>query len=55
MIDYVCKYKYLGSCFHEYMDFIECANHLADSVGRALGVVISKFRKLKNIRFLTFT
>ena len=37
------------------MDFIECANHLADSVGRALGVVISKFRKLKNIRFLTFT
>ena len=37
------------------MDFIECANHLADSVSRALGAVISKFRKLNNIRFLTFT
>ena len=37
------------------MDFIECANHLADAAGRALGAVISKFRKLKNIRFLTFT
>ena len=55
VIDYVCKYKYLGVVFHEHMDFIECANYLADAAGRALGAVISKFRKLKNIRFLTFT
>ena len=34
---------------------MECANHLADAAGRALGAVLSKFRKLKNIRFLTFT
>ena len=46
VIDYVCKYKYLGVVFHEHMDFIECARITA---------VISKFRKLKNIRFLTFT
>ena len=44
-----------GVVFHEHMDFIECANYLADAAGRALGAVISKFRKLKNIRFLTFT
>ena len=55
VIDYVCKYKYLGVVFHEHMDFIECANHLADAAGRALGAVISKFRKLKNISFLPFT
>ena len=55
VIDSVCKYKYLGVVFHEHMDFIECANYLADAAGRALGAVISKFRKLKNIRFLTFT
>ena len=54
-IDYVCKYKYLGVVFHEHMDFIECANHPTDAAGRALGAVINKFRKLKNIRFLTFT
>ena len=51
VIDYVSKYKYFGVVFHEHMDFIECANHLADAAGRALGAVISKFRKLKNIRF----
>ena len=52
---YICKYKYFGVVYHEHMDFIECANHLADAAGRALGAVISKFRKLKNIIFLTFT
>ena len=52
---YVCKYKYLGVVFHEHKGFIECANHLANDADRALGAVISKFRKLKNIRFLTFT
>ena len=35
--------------FHEQMDFIECANQLADAAGRALGAVISKLCKLKNI------
>ena len=54
VIDYVCKYRYLGVVFHEHMDFIECANHLADAAGWALGAVISKFHKLKNIRFFTF-
>ena len=38
-----------GVVFHEHTDFIECANHLADAVGRALGAVISRprFRELK--------
>ena len=37
------------------MDFVESANHLADAADRAREAVISKFRKLKDIIFLTFT
>ena len=36
------------------MDFNVCASHLANSTSRALGVVISKFRKFRNVGFKTF-
>ena len=51
----VKKYKYLGIIFDETLNFTECATTLADSAGRALGSIISKFSSFKNIMFTTFT
>ena len=55
LIEVVAKYRYLGVIFDENLNFRECAITLADSAGRALGSVISKFKSFKNIRFSTFT
>ena len=54
-IEMVSKYRYLGIIFDENLNFTECATTLADSAGRALGSVISKFSSFKNIRFSIFT
>ena len=54
-IEMVAKYKYLGIIFDENLNFTECATTLADSAGRALGSIISKFTSFKNIMFNTFT
>jgi len=51
----VYKYKYLGVILDEYLNFQECAQTLADSAGRALGSVISKFNAFKDIGFYTYT
>ena len=55
VLELVPKYRYLGVIFDENLNFNECATTLADSAGRALGNVISKFSSFKNIMFSTFT
>ena len=55
LLELVPKYRYLGVIFDENLNFNECANTLANSAGRALGSVISKFSPLKNIMFSTYT
>ena len=37
------------------MKFNLCPKTLANAGGRALGVIISKFRHLKGVRYTTFT
>ena len=51
----VLKYKYLGIILDEHLTYNECATTLADSAGRALGSVISKFYSFKNIGYSTFS
>ena len=51
----VSKYKYLGIILDEHLTYKECATTLADSAGRALGSVISKFYSFKNIGYSTFS
>ena len=51
----VSKYKYLGIILDEHLTYNECATTLADSAGRALGSVISKFYSFKNIGYSTFS
>ena len=51
----VSKYKYLGIILDEHLTYNECATTLADSAGRALRSVISKFYSFKNIGYSTFS
>ena len=55
VLELVPKFRYLGVIFDENLNFNECVGTLADSAGRALGNVISKFSSFKNIMFSTFT
>jgi len=54
ILDKVPSYKYLGVIFDEYTKFDFCTKALADSGGRALGAIISKFKSLKNVGYKTF-
>ena len=54
-LDKVKHYKYLGIILDEHLTYNDCVQTLADSAGRALGGVISKFKTLKNVGYDTFT
>ena len=49
------SYRYLGVIFDEYLTFELCARTLAESGGRALSSIISKFKQFKNVGYHTFT
>ena len=51
----VPEYKYLGVILDEHMNFKSCSKTLADSGGRALSAVISKFKKYKDIGYNTYS
>lgn len=55
VIERVEKYKYLGVYLDEYLDMENTANILSEAAGRALGAVISKFQKLRDVGFRTYT
>ena len=54
-INIVSEYKYLGFYLHEFLNYELNASKLADSGCRALGLVINKFKSLKNVAFNSFT
>ncbi len=47
ILEIVHKYKYLGVLLDEFLKFDTVASVLAESSGRALGGMISKFKNLK--------
>ncbi len=55
IVECVDKYKYLGIILDEYLDFNITAPVLASSARRALGLIYTKFAKVKVICFSTFT
>ena len=48
------KYKYLGTFLDEFLTFSENAQILADSAGRGLGSVLSKFKQFKDCGYRTY-
>ena len=54
-IEKVTQYKYLGVILDEHLKYDRCVQSLADSSGRALGGIISKFKCLRNVGYDTFT
>ena len=52
-LDVVSRYKYIGIILDKHQKFDTCSRSLAESGGRALGFVISKFRNLKNTGYST--
>ena len=55
ILDIVNEYKYLGVILDEHLTFEACSKTLADSGGRALGAIISKFKEYKDLGYKTFT
>jgi len=53
-IEICTSYKYLGIILDEYLDFDKCSDVLAESAGRALGSIITKFKKY-NVGYSTYT
>ena len=51
----VDHYKYLGIVLHENLNFDVTSETLAGAGGRALGSLLSKFRKLNGLTYNTFT
>ncbi len=54
-LEIVPKYKYLGLIFDYELNFTSTAGVLADSAGRALGAICSKFRSIKGLGYETYT
>lgn len=54
-LETVSKYKYLGVILDEYLKYDYCIKALADSSGRALGGIISKFQSLKNAGYESYS
>ena len=54
-LEKVSQYKYLGVMLDEHLKFNACVKMFAESSGRALGGIISKFRNLKNVGYHTFS
>jgi len=50
----VKKYKYLGVYMDENLTYNDCINSLSESAGRALGSIIGKFKRFKDIGYRTF-
>ena len=55
VIEIVSRYKYLGIVLHEMLGYSVTANVLADSGGRALGSLYTKYRSNKGFRYTTYT
>ena len=55
VIEIVSRYKYLGIVLDEMLDYSVTANVLADSGGRALGSLYTKFRNNKGFGYTTYT
>ena len=53
-IDIVKCYKYLGVIFDKFMSYDECSKSLSESAGRALGMLISKFKHFRDTGYETF-
>ena len=51
----VSRYKYLGIILDEFLDFNTTASILADSAGRALGNIYSKYKMNKGFGYDTYT
>ncbi len=54
-LDIVDQYKYLGVLLNEYLDFSHTASLLSASASRALGAIIGKTKKLREVGFNTFS
>ena len=50
-LDVTSEYKYLGLWFNEFLDLKGTVKHIAKSATRALGAVISKFKRTGGILF----
>ena len=53
-LEVVSRYKYLGLVLDEFLNYETTAAILAESGGRALGAVYSKFKKLKGLGYNTY-
>ena len=49
------EYKYLGVILDEHLTFNSCSKVLAESGGRALGAVISKFKTFKDLGYSVYS
>ena len=54
-LEKVNQYVYLGLVLTEVLDYSVMAQHVANSAGRALGLVIAKFKSAGSLPFSTFT
>jgi hypothetical protein len=54
-LEYVEKYKYLGVIFDEFLTFEQHTQAMAESGGSALGAIITKYKKLENMGYDTYT
>ena len=54
-LKFVEKYKYLGIILNEYLNYSVITKALSESAGRALGALINKFKKTKNLGYGTYT
>lgn len=53
-IDVISEYKYLGVIFDEYLSFEKCSKTLAESGGRALGLIWSNFKSMSDVGYKTY-
>ena len=51
----VSEYKYLGVILDDHLKYTVCSKTLADSGGRALSAVVSKFKQFKDIGYGCYT
>ena len=47
--------KYLGVILHEHVDFGVAAEVLAGAVGRALGSILHKYKRIKGLGYYTYS
>ena len=55
MLETVNQYVYLGLLLTEHLDYTKMAKQVANSAGRALGLLITKFKCAGGLPFSTFT